>query len=86
MPVYEYRCRHCGTSFEHLLLRASPPARCPGCSGGDLEQLISAFGMSSESTRQSSLSGQHRKVAAARQDRAHAEHRTLHEHFEDPHT
>jgi len=83
MPVYEYHCKHCATSFEYLLLHSSPAARCPECSGQDLQQLISVCGMSSEGSRQASLSAQHRKVAAVRQDRVRGEHRRLHEHFED---
>lgn len=83
MPVYEYRCKDCGVSFEYLLLHSSPAARCPECSGQNLDQLISACAVSSEGSRQANLSAQHRKFAAARQDRAHGEHRNLHEHFED---
>ena len=83
MPVYEYRCNQCGTWFEYLVMHSSPTTQCPECSGQDLEQLISACGMSSEGTRQANLSAQHRKVAAVRQDRARGEHRHLHEHFED---
>ena len=83
MPVYEYCCKHCGASFEYLQLHSSPAARCPTCSGQDLEQLISACGISSEGSRQANLSAQHRNVAAIRQDRVRGEHRHLHEHFED---
>jgi len=83
MPVYEYRCQRCGTSFEYLRLHSSPAAQCPACSGQDLDQLISACAVSSESTRQANLSAQHRKMASVRQDRARSEHRELHEHFED---
>ncbi|HEY4360999.1 MAG TPA: FmdB family zinc ribbon protein [Bryobacteraceae bacterium] len=83
MPLYEYRCKQCGTSFEYLVLHSSPAARCPECSGQTLEQLISAYAVSSEGSRQANLSAQHRKVAAVRKDRVRGEHRHLHEHFED---
>jgi len=42
MPIYEYRCKKCGTQIE-VLMRSSdkPPARCKKCGGG-LEKLISS--------------------------------------------
>ena len=42
MPIYEYRCKKCGTPLE-VLLRSSdkPPTRCRQC-GGRLEKLISS--------------------------------------------
>ena len=49
----------------------------------DLDQLISACAVSSETTRRTNLSAQHRKVAVARKDRSRSEHHQLHEHFED---
>lgn len=83
MPVYEYRCKNCGNSFEYLVLHSSPAASCPACAGQQLEQVISAFAMSSEGTRNANLGAQHRKLAAVRQDRARSQHEHLHEHFED---
>ena len=49
MPIYEYRCDDCGTEFEALLLRNSPPAVCPECSGSKLTQRISLSRVSSRS-------------------------------------
>ncbi len=44
MPIFDYKCRKCGNSFEALVLRpATESARCPACQGEDLEQLLSAF-------------------------------------------
>jgi len=42
MPIYEYRCKKCGTQIE-VLMRSSdkPPTRCRKCGGG-LEKLISS--------------------------------------------
>jgi putative FmdB family regulatory protein len=83
MPIYEYRCEQCAHSFEYLLLRLSAPAECPVCASRDLEQLISACAVSSESTQQANLRAVHGKVAAARGDRLRQQHQHLHEHFED---
>jgi putative FmdB family regulatory protein len=83
MPIYEYRCQDCQHQFEYLLLRSSAAAKCPVCESGNLEQLISACGIRSESTTQANLSAAHRKAAAARGARQREEHRHHHEHFDD---
>ena len=54
MPLYEYQCLSCGQHFE-LLVRGSEKPACPSCRGVDLQQLLSLFAVSTESTRQSSL-------------------------------
>ena len=43
MPLYEYRCRHCGKLNTFLVgVSAHAPAlRCARCSGEDLERLMS---------------------------------------------
>lgn len=42
MPIYEYRCKKCGTQTEVLVRApAKPPTRCREC-GGRLEKLISS--------------------------------------------
>ncbi len=42
MPLYEYRCRRCGTEIEKIQKFSDPPlTRCEAC-GGKLEQVISA--------------------------------------------
>ncbi len=41
MPLYEYRCRSCGATFEILQRPGEePPSKCPAC-GGPVEKLIS---------------------------------------------
>ena|ERR1700704_3936535 len=62
MPIYEYKCASCGHQFERLVRRSSSPlplgeaqadaAGCPACHGQELEQVLSLFAVSSESTRQ----------------------------------
>jgi len=42
MPIYEYRCNHCGYEFEKTQSITSGPARkCPQCKRFKLERLIS---------------------------------------------
>lgn len=42
MPLYEYRCRSCGKTFEQLVLGEKEPVFCPECGGG-IEKLVSSF-------------------------------------------
>ncbi|HUV90645.1 MAG TPA: zinc ribbon domain-containing protein, partial [Anaerolineae bacterium] len=41
MPVYEYRCCDCDTTFE-ALVRDGKAAVCPHCGGSSLDKLPSA--------------------------------------------
>lgn len=50
MPLYEYRCRHCGHEFE-ALVRAGDVPGCASCQSLDLERLLSLFAVDSEGTR-----------------------------------
>lgn len=48
MPIYEFSCNQCGERFEKLVLRQGQKILCPGCSGEQVQKLISAcnFGSS----------------------------------------
>jgi putative FmdB family regulatory protein len=61
MPIYDYKCRHCGQAFELLVLKTTV-AECPACQSKELEQLISGFAVSSDSIRQSNLQAARRKI------------------------
>ncbi|MBX3345300.1 MAG: zinc ribbon domain-containing protein [Nitrospira sp.] len=45
MPIYEYRCRQCGTRTSRLVLSVSAPPQqtCAHCHSADLERLLSRF-------------------------------------------
>jgi putative FmdB family regulatory protein len=79
MPLHEYRCRGCSHQFEALVRKGDVPA-CPSCRGTDLEQLLSMFAVSSESTRQSNLQAARRKNAKVQRDKAIAEHEEAEHH------
>ena len=49
MPIFEYRCRGCGSRFEKLLLSAAAPVICDNCQSRELEQLLSVFAVSGAS-------------------------------------
>ncbi len=42
MPIYEYRCGDCGTTFEEIQRFSDPdPESCPECDGEDVSRLVS---------------------------------------------
>jgi putative FmdB family regulatory protein len=45
MPMYEYRCRKCGKSFEMLrrMQDADRDSKCPECRSEEVERLLSTF-------------------------------------------
>jgi putative FmdB family regulatory protein len=52
MPIFEYKCKKCGTTFEHLVVPTTVEvAACPEChaKGKNLEPMISLFATKNES-------------------------------------
>ena len=45
MPIYEYRCTRCDTTFARLqrVGQGSDEVRCPNCESPDVERLLSTF-------------------------------------------
>ena len=79
MPIYEYQCRGCRSTFEQLVLPKGT-AQCPTCQSEDLERLLSQFGVSSEGTRQTHLNSERKKQSKVHRDKMHAEHDMIHHH------
>ena len=48
MPIYEYRCEKCGTTFEKLVrsMFTVPEIECPACHSKECKKSISLFGTS----------------------------------------
>jgi putative FmdB family regulatory protein len=42
MPVYEYKCRRCGETFEMMQKFSDPALELHGDCGGEVERLVSA--------------------------------------------
>jgi len=52
MPVYEYKCKACGKTFEYFLKNSAEKVKCQKCGSTRLERLFSAFavGVSTNTT------------------------------------
>jgi putative FmdB family regulatory protein len=46
MPIYEYQCESCHTSFEALVMRSDPEVQGPSCGGSELAREMSVFASS----------------------------------------
>ena len=47
MPIYEFRCKQCDSTFEKLFTSSGqkPSLSCPECESNDITQLFSVFGV-----------------------------------------
>jgi putative FmdB family regulatory protein len=48
MPIYEYQCEACHTSFEALVMRSEPAVQCPACGSDQLAREMSVFASGAE--------------------------------------
>ena len=84
MPIYEYQCRACGHGFEKLVRGADQPA-CPACDSGDVERLLSSFGVSSDARSHANLQAARREFTYStdRQDQMRHEAKEVLEHVQE---
>ncbi|MBW1780901.1 MAG: zinc ribbon domain-containing protein [Deltaproteobacteria bacterium] len=52
MPIYEFKCKKCGTVFESLCFRSSGEDKgpCPSCGSEKSEKLLSTFSSAGSSS------------------------------------
>ena len=45
MPIYEFKCKECGTTFEYLCFRSTGEDKgpCPSCGSKESEKQLSTF-------------------------------------------
>lgn len=72
MPIYDYKCRACGTQFEELVKLGQTP-NCPSCDSNDLEKLLSLPAVSTEKTRKRNMAIGRRRADSVRKEQKHAE-------------
>jgi putative FmdB family regulatory protein len=55
MPLFEYKCRDCGTAFEKIVATATTPVVCKQCESPRVEKLLSVFAVGGASRSAASL-------------------------------
>jgi putative FmdB family regulatory protein len=70
MPLFDFKCRGCGHTFEALVRGQNKPA-CPKCKSEDLEKLLSLPAVKSESTKAKAMAAAKKRDAAQGKDRMH---------------
>jgi putative FmdB family regulatory protein len=83
MPLFDFRCRRCGSEFE-ALIRSDRAAVC-ACGSAELEQLPSGFAVSSSTLRRAHLESARAKGAEARKNKLKADHAYMQKHMRDEH-
>ena len=68
MPIFDYKCRSCGETFETLVRGTTTPS-CPLCKSTDLERLLSLPAIKSQTTHALAMR------AAKKRDRAQGQAR-----------
>jgi putative FmdB family regulatory protein len=84
MPLFEYQCRACCHSFETLVRNAEQPA-CPACHSGDIERLLSSFGVGSEARSHATLQAARRDFtySAGRREQIRHEAEQVRDHVQE---
>jgi putative FmdB family regulatory protein len=85
MPIYDYECRSCGSTFELFMRlpnasRADEAFACPSCHGTDLQRLVSGFAVNSDGTRQMHLNQARKLAQKEHRDKKHAEMESILHH------
>ena len=68
MPIFDYKCKSCGHTFEALVLRGKEPP-CASCGAIELEKLLSLPAIKSASTRDLSMRAAKRRDKVQGTDR-----------------
>jgi putative FmdB family regulatory protein len=55
MPLFEYKCRDCGTTFGMIVASSATDAVCKQCASPRVEKLLSAFAVVGSSRSPASL-------------------------------
>ncbi|MGO9269282.1 MAG: FmdB family zinc ribbon protein [Terriglobia bacterium] len=51
MPIFEYKCRDCGTTFERIVYSSSDRVACKSCDGERVDKQLSVFAVSGASSK-----------------------------------
>ena len=71
MPLFDFRCRKCGATFEALVRKSEPT--CKECGAADLERLVSLPALKSETTRALAMRAARKRDKTQATDRVEAQ-------------
>lgn len=72
MPLFDYKCNACASTFEALVLKGKEPV-CKGCGSADLERLLSLPAVRSSSTTDLAMRSAKKRDQAQANERNHAQ-------------
>jgi len=81
MPLYDFKCRGCGHTFERLV-RGGNAVECPSCMSTDVERLMSSFAFS---VRSDGLSSAARRSVEKQQQQQHRDQMEYQKEIERKH-
>jgi len=55
MPLFEYKCRDCGETFEKIVATSAARVECKHCASPRVEKLLSVFAVGGSSRPQAAL-------------------------------
>lgn len=55
MPLFEFKCRECGTTFEKIVPSSTTAVVCKECESPKVEKLLSVFAVASSSRSDTSF-------------------------------
>jgi len=67
VPLFDFRCKSCGKTFEQLVRTGDMPA-CPGCGATDLEKQLPTFALSTAERRAAAAKQSRQRQIAKRKD------------------
>ena len=82
MPLFEFRCKHCGHEFEALVRPGDTPG-CPACKAVDLEKQLTTFALSTDERRAANVKKERKRQIAGRKDALVAEEEYRQKHDKD---
>lgn len=85
MPIYDFKCKRCGRSFEQLVKPGETPD-CPQCGAAGPERLFPfSASVSTAKTRERAAAPERSKARAVKKEKDHAHGEYVRKHNEDHH-
>jgi putative FmdB family regulatory protein len=87
MPIFEFRCCACGWQFERIVLPGrsaeASATGCPSCHAAEAERIVSAFAVSSDTTRESHLADGRQRAKKDLTEKRDADYKSYIDHVSE---